>query len=107
MNPISFGVRGRPGRGPSDKPTRPQRAYRARHEITVGRDTPARSALSAFETPSAANSTIPYPRRQAGSHGRGLNHANSRSRSPPRNPSAGASKCRHTSSFPHYQTTSE
>ena len=36
----------------------PASAYRARHRFTVGRDTPTRSAISAFSIPSEANNTI-------------------------------------------------
>jgi hypothetical protein len=38
--------------------SRPKLAYRFRQPITVGRDTPTRSAISVLDTPSAASSTI-------------------------------------------------
>ena len=51
-------VRGRPGRSSSASPSSPASAYRDRHRFTVGRDTPTRSAISAFNIPSEANNTI-------------------------------------------------
>src|SRR5262249_9721032 len=50
--------RGRPDRGASNNPATPLREYRARQDTTVCRDTPTRAAISVFDTPSAANSTI-------------------------------------------------
>ena len=50
--------RGRPERGRSTSPAIPDCSYRARHPITVGRDTPVHLAISVFDTPSAANNTI-------------------------------------------------
>ena len=51
-------VRGRPERRSSSSPFTPELAYRSRQPITVGRDTPTRSAISVLDTPSAASSTI-------------------------------------------------
>ncbi len=50
--------RGRPERCRSSKAAIPPRSYRARHDTTVGRLTPTRSAISVLPNPSAANSTI-------------------------------------------------
>lgn len=49
-------VCGRPGRGRSGNPCNPRRTYRRRQAITVGRETPTRSAIEVFEMPSAARS---------------------------------------------------
>ena len=48
----------RPERRSSSRPLTPELAYRSRQPITVGRDTPTRSAISVLDTPSAASSTI-------------------------------------------------
>ena len=50
--------RGRPDRGSSTNPSIPSASYRARQAVTVGRDTPTSSAISVFDTPSAASNTI-------------------------------------------------
>ena len=50
--------RGRPDRGSSINPSMPSASYRARHEVTVGRDTPTKSAIAVLLTPSAANKMI-------------------------------------------------
>jgi hypothetical protein len=50
--------RGRPERGSSSSPARPRSAYRVRHASTVGRETPTRSAIATFDSPSAASNTI-------------------------------------------------
>ena len=52
-------------------PAIPLRAYRSRQLATVGRDTPTRSAISAFGSPSAASSTVRAPLRQPGLDRRG------------------------------------
>ena len=54
----SVTVLGRPGRGSSNNPSSRRSAKRLRHLDTVGRDTRSRSAISTFETPSAAARTI-------------------------------------------------
>jgi len=54
----SVTVRGRPGRGSSSSPSKRCSAKRVRHLVTVGRDTRSRSAISKFDRPSAASSTI-------------------------------------------------
>lgn len=51
-------VRGRPERGSSTRPSIPACTYLLRYNVTVGRDTPTRAAISVFDTPSAASSTI-------------------------------------------------
>jgi Putative transposase of IS4/5 family (DUF4096) len=52
-------VWGRPRRGRSAKPAvSPCRTWRLRQAITVGRETPSRSAISLLATPSAASSRI-------------------------------------------------
>jgi hypothetical protein len=51
-------VCGRPGRGRSGNPSSPRRTYRRRQAMTVGRETPTRSATSVLVTPSAASSRI-------------------------------------------------
>jgi len=51
-------VRGRPERGSSTRPSIPACSYLLRHNVTVGRDTPTREAISVFDTPSAASNTI-------------------------------------------------
>jgi hypothetical protein len=50
--------RGRPDRGSSINPSIPSASYRARHDVTVGRDTPTRAAISVLLIPSAANRMI-------------------------------------------------
>jgi hypothetical protein len=83
-------VRGRPERGSSSSPANPRAAYRSRHPITVGRDTPNLTAIAVFDTPSAANNTI---RARCGNPARtDLDRVNraSTSRSPSRSPNAGA-----------------
>ena len=50
--------RGRPDRGSSINPSIPFASYRARQDVTVGRDTPTRSAIAVLLTPSAANKMI-------------------------------------------------
>jgi hypothetical protein len=54
----SVTVRGRPGRGSSANPSRRCSAKRDRQVVTVGRDTSSRAAISVFDRPSAAASTI-------------------------------------------------
>jgi hypothetical protein len=49
---------GRPGRGRSGNPPSPRRTYRPRQVMTVGRETPTRSAISVLVTPSAARSRM-------------------------------------------------
>ncbi len=51
-------VRGRPGRGSSNSPSRRRSANRLRHFVTVGRETPNDSAISPFVNNPAAASTI-------------------------------------------------
>ena len=53
-----FTSRGRPDRGSSIKPSIPFASYRARQAVTVGRETPTRSAIAVLLTPSAANKMI-------------------------------------------------
>jgi hypothetical protein len=55
LSSITFG---RPDRGASCSPARPASAYRLRHWITVGRDTPSRRAIADVPSPSAAANTI-------------------------------------------------
>src|SRR4249919_1308883 len=50
--------RGRPDRASSSNPAKPRAEYRARQAVTVGRDTPTRTAIAVFATPSEASSTI-------------------------------------------------
>jgi hypothetical protein len=50
--------RGRPDRGSSIRPSIPSASYLARQDVTVGRDTPTRVAISVLLTPSAANKMI-------------------------------------------------
>jgi hypothetical protein len=50
--------RGRPERGSSISPSIPSASYLARQDVTVGRDTPTRVAISVLLTPSAANKMI-------------------------------------------------
>ena len=85
-------VRGRPERGSSSSPANPRAAYRSRHPITVGRDTPNLTAIAVFDTPSAANNTI---RARCASPARIDDervHRVSSSRSPSRSPNAGAGR---------------
>jgi len=49
---------GRPDRRASPRAAMPPDSYRSRQAITVGRDTPASRAISAFGTPSAASRII-------------------------------------------------
>ena len=51
-------VHGRPDRRASPRAAMPPDSYRSRQAITVGRDTPASRAISAFGTPSAASRII-------------------------------------------------
>jgi len=50
--------RGRPDLCSSINPSIPSASYLARHDVTVGRDTPTRAAISVLLTPSAANKMI-------------------------------------------------
>ncbi|GAA3512718.1 hypothetical protein GCM10022262_40870 [Georgenia daeguensis] len=82
--------RGRPVRDSSTNPLSPRSAYRSRHRFTVGRDTPTRSAITWFPTPSAANSTIlARCANDAITVAERVKRSNS-SRSPARNGNAGA-----------------
>jgi hypothetical protein len=51
-------VFGRPDRSASPSPARPAAAYRSRHWITVGRDTPSRREIDDVPSPSPAANTI-------------------------------------------------
>jgi len=85
-------VRGRPERGSSASPAIPLVAYRSRQPITVGRDTPTVSAIAVFDTPSAANSTIRARCARPARIELERVHPVSSSRSPSRNPNAGAGR---------------
>jgi hypothetical protein len=54
----SVTVRGAPGRGSSNSPSRRRSAKRRRHVATVIRATPSRSTIARLLKPSAASSTI-------------------------------------------------
>jgi hypothetical protein len=64
-------VRGRPDRASSDSPPIPQRAYRVRQLVTVGRDTPTRAAISTLVSPVGGEQHDPRPLGQPGLDRRG------------------------------------
>jgi hypothetical protein len=75
-----------------EQPAIPPREYRARHDTTVCRDTPTRTAISVFDTPSAASSRIRARcARPARTAEEGVHDASFR-RSPSPSPKAGAAR---------------
>jgi hypothetical protein len=83
-----------PRHGGSDRACRriPLHAYRARHDTTVCRVTPTRPAISVFDIPSAASSTIRARCAKPALIVEDRTHPASRSRSPSRSPNAAAGR---------------
>ena len=80
-----FTSRGRPDRGSSINPSIPFASYRARQAVTVGRDTPTRSAIAVLLAPSAANKMIRARCAKPARIDDDRVHAVNRCRSPDRN----------------------